>query len=222
MNLQQYIDLSLLESKLEEDVYMTVEEIIDKNDVLSLNSVSKDKWESLVVDKGMRHSVRLHVKSEKIRSFQCSCPHDLEKSICPHIGAASILLRKKLQDERQNEKAKIGRKRNARSFDLKGLLDNISKEDLDAFIMSKARQDKNFKLLLQARFIKKISSNQLESFVESTFPVLTKANEKIPASKLKAYIDITEELIKHFKNLIAQSNLTEAYELIFLLLASLS
>jgi len=63
-----------------------------------------------------------------------------------------------------------------------------------------------------------MSSEELAPFIESTFPVLTKANEKIPASKLKIFLDITEELVNHFKNLIAQDDLIEAYHLAYLLL----
>jgi len=218
ITLGQDIDLKLLESKLEEEAYLIVEEIIDKSGVLRLADLGKGNWESLVVDNGMRHTLRFKVKSEKIKSSLCSCPQDQSESICPHVGAAALMLRKELQEKKSKASNTTSRRRSNKSFDLKALLQNLSKEELDGFILRKARQDKNFKLLLQASFIKKISSNQLESFVESTFPILTKANEKISASKLKAYVDNTDELIKHFKNLVAQDNLTEAYELIFLLL----
>jgi len=216
--LGQDIDLKLLESKLEEEAYLIVEEIIDKNGILRLANLGKGNWESLVVDNGMRHTLRLNLKSNKIKRSLCSCPHDQSKGICPHVGAAALMLRKELQEKKEKTTNTTSRRRSSKSFDLVALLHNLSKEEIDGFVLRKARKDKNFRLLLQASFIKKISSDQLESFVESTFPVLTKANEKIPASKLKAYIDISEELVKHFKNLVALDNLTEAYELIFLLL----
>ena len=218
ITLKQDIQLKLLESKLEEDAYLIVEEIIDQKGVLRVSDLGKGDWEALVVDKGMRHTLRLNIKSNKIKRSLCSCPHDQTDGICPHVGAAAILLRKELSERKEEEISTISRKRSHKSFDLKSLLQNLSKEELDGFVLSKARKDKNFRLLLQASFIKKISSDQIESFVESTFPVLTKANEKIPASKLKAYVDITEELIKHFKNLVALDNHTEAYHVIFLLL----
>ena len=218
MNTAKNIDLSFIESELDEEIYMLAEEIIDNRLVLHLTEKKKNKWDALVSDQGMRHTVQVWVVANKVKSYQCTCPSSNGESICAHIGATLIELRKTLLDAQIREQNQVSSRSRSRTLDTRSLMSHISKDELVDFIQGKARKDRNFKLLFQASFIKKISRKDLNSFVESTFPVLTKANEKIAASKLKAYVDITEELIKHVKNLLSEGNLIEAHELIYLLL----
>ncbi len=212
------IDISLLETKVPEEIYLASEEISDAEQISGLSQNKDKEWEATVVDNNMHFSVVAEVKRSKLKYCSCNCSIFSKEQMCPHLVATLIKLRKNLEKKKLERKARTVTKRRTTSFDLNSFINQISADELKTFVLAKAKSDKNFKLLLQARFIEKISTDQLAPFIESTFPVLTKANEKVQASKLRAFIDITEELLNHFKNLIAQSDFIEAYEFAFLLL----
>lgn len=217
-NIYDNIDISLIETKVPEEIYVASEELSDVEHISGLTQNKDKEWEATVVDKNMHFSVVVEVKRHKLKYCTCNCSIFSKEHMCPHLVATILKLRKNLEKKKVERQARTVRKRRTSSFDLNMFIDQISPDELKTFAIAKAKSDKNFKLLLQARFIEKISTDQLAPFIESTFPVLTKANEKVQASKLRAFIDITEELLNHFKNLIAQSDFIEAYEFAFLLL----
>ena len=217
-NVYDNIDITLIETKVPEEIYVASEELSDTEHISGLSQNKDKEWEATVVDKNMHFSVVVEVKRNKLKFCSCNCSIFSKEHMCPHLIATILKLRKNLEKKKEDRKTRTAKKRRTSSFDLNKFINQISPEELRTFVTAKAKSDKNFKLLMQARFIEKISSDQLAPFIESTFPVLTKANEKVQASKLRAFIDITEELLNHFKNLIAQSDFIEAYEFAFLLL----
>ena len=217
-NIYDNIDISLLETKVPEEIYVASEELSDTEQISGLSQNKDKEWEATVIDKNMHFSVVVEVKRNKLKYSACNCSLFSKEQMCPHLVATIIKVRKNLEKKKQEHKTRTVTKRRTTSFDLNQFLDQISPQELKTFALAKAKSDKNFKLLLQARFIEKISADQLSPFIESTFHVLTKANEKVQASKLRAFIDITEELLNHFKNLMAQNDFVEAYEFAFLLL----
>ncbi len=217
-NLYDNIDITLIETKVPEEIYIASEELSEVEHISGLSQNKDKEWEATVVDKNMHFSVVAEVKRNKLKYCTCNCSIFSKENMCPHLVATILKLRKNLEKKKEERKSRTVKKRRTSSFDLNMFIDQISADELKTFAIAKAKSDKNFRLLLQARFIEKITTDQLAPFIESTFPVLTKANEKVQASKLRAFIDITEELLNHFKNLIAQSDFIEAYEFAFLLL----
>ena len=217
-NLYDNIDITLIETKVPEEIYIASEELSEVEHISGLSQNKDKEWEATVVDKNMHFSVVAEVKRNKLKYCTCNCSIFSKENMCPHLVATILKLRKNLEKKKEERKSRTVKKRRTSSFDLNMFIDQISADELKTFVIAKAKSDKNFRLLLQARFIEKITTDQLAPFIESTFPVLTKANEKVQASKLRAFIDITEELLNHFKNLIAQSDFIEAYEFAFLLL----
>ena len=209
-------DISTIETKVPEEVMLRAEEIYDQRFINGLTNPKKGKWDAIVIDQNIHYTTRINLKNQSFDQAYCNCNLAKEEGICPHILATIFLIRTKLAEAETEKKAP----RRASNFtkSISALLKNISRDELEQFILYKSKKDKNFKLLLQARFLEYLSSDQFEPFVESTFPTLTRANEKISASRLNTFLEIANELILHFKNLIAKDDLKDAYVLIFLLL----
>ena len=210
------IDISFIETKAPEEVNLAAEALVDDNAVTSSSSSKRGLWETTVVHDNLHYSCELQIRSKVLKSYRCNCNLKNDEEICPHVLASVIVIRRKLdEEEQQKQETKVKSKRNRRS-DLPGLLKKLKRTDLEEFILARSRASKPFQLLVQARFIEFLPIDTLPDFIESTFPIFTKANEKVSPSRLSIFLEISKELKIYFRNLIGQNDFTTAYKLAFL------
>lgn len=211
-------DITLFETKIPEDNLLKAEELFDQKSFSKIKQVTKNNWEVIIIDNNIHYSSHVTLKGDKITKAVCNCTNFSTSNFCGHLGASLLLIRKERDIKDQKSISKSTRKTTAKPIAINTLLSSLTKNELVEFVTAKARNDKAFKLLLQARFVEKLNEGQLEKFVESTFPIFTKANEKVAPAKLRVFVEITNELIIHFKSLIAKADYTKAYRLSFLIL----
>ena len=113
------IDISLLETKVPEEIYLASEEISDAEQISGLSQNKDKEWEATVVDNNMHFSVVAEVKRSKLKYCSCNCSIFSKEQICPHLVATLIKLRKNLEKKKPDQtfvnkkhnKASIGRNR---------------------------------------------------------------------------------------------------------------
>ena len=208
----QNVDISTIETKVSEEVALASEHFLDTKAISSPRKIKTGVWECVVEEHGIRYTTEFKFSGEKLKEYRCNCNRQVNEDLCSHLVAAIIRTRKELNKEEQITKLKRSRSPSKKG-EIKSLVAHLPKEELENFIVHKSRTDKNFRLLFQSYFIESLPSSQLESFVDSSFSVLTKANEKVSLSKLNLYIELSKNLKLYFKSLIEKEDYTEAFRL---------
>ncbi len=211
-------DISILETKVAEEIAIQAEELLDDDYLGSINQVGKNRWELVIIDNNLHYDTTLVLDGGKLKSYDCNCNRFDTQSMCSHVLVSGIAVRKKI-DAIRIEKKKGSRdtlKMRSGIKSIQPLLNSLSKTELEDFLTSMSRKSPHFRLLLQARFLEHLNPEHLEGFIEQIFPALQQANQKLPASRINSFIEISNELKVHFKNLLSSHNLIEAYNLAYL------
>lgn len=159
------------------------------------------------------------LRKDKIESYSCDCPYD--GNICKHVVAVLFLLREELTNASVIKMAPP-------KTDLKGLIQKISLEEYQQFILDHATKDKNFKSLFERHFADKDNSINLEEKYTKLLKSLIRSNSSGDfidyrsvhglANEINKLLDEGRQLVQkgNFRNafILVRSVLTEAIELI--------
>jgi hypothetical protein len=159
------------------------------------------------------------LKKNKIESFSCDCPYD--GGICKHVVAVLFVLKQELSNAAVLKKADP-------KTDFKKLLQKISLEEYQEFILTHAARDKKFKSLFERHFADKDShmdigksyTKHLKSLIRSSSSgdFIDYRSVHGLANEINGLLDEGRLLIEkgNFHNafILARSVLTEVIELI--------
>jgi len=159
------------------------------------------------------------LKKDKIESYSCNCPYD--GNICKHVVAVLFLLREEMINVSVIKKAPP-------KTDFKGLLQKISLEEYQQFILEHAAKDKSFKSLFERHFADKDNSINLEEKYTKLLKSLIRSNSSGDfidyrsvhelANEINRLLDEGWKLVQkgnfHQAFILARSVLTEVIELI--------
>jgi len=179
--------------------------------------VSKGSYETVVEERSIRYETHISLKTSNLKTHHCNCVAWQKHGICKHVIAAIFAIRNTIATnaiEAKKTRSKVSKRKSS----VDALLTQITNDELQQFVKAYSRKDKLFKLLLQGRFVNLLSEDELKSYVESSFPVLTKANEKVTPKQISTFLQVSDVLEPQFKAYIAQKDYVEAYRLIFLML----
>ena len=208
------MDISTIETKVDEEILLKCEELLDLNNPAQLKELSNGRWESLIIDNSLHFNPVVQIASQRLKHFKCNCNTIQDSEICSHILASVLEIRKRIFEKDNRKPKRIGKSLRKRR-DISNLLNKVPEGQLREFVISRARKDSAFKLILQGRFLEHLPANELEDYIESIFPPLTKANEKISHKKLTTYLEVSQELESHFKNLMIKDDYIEAFHLAY-------
>jgi uncharacterized Zn finger protein len=158
-------------------------------------------------------------RKDEIKSYSCDCPYDGD--ICKHVVAVLFLLREELAYNAVPQKA-------TPKTDFKKLVQKISLEEYQEFILTHAAADKKFKSLFERHFADKDSNIDIGKSYTRHLKSLIRSNSREDfidyrsvhklANEINRLLDEGELLIKNdnFRNafILVRSVLTEVIELI--------
>lgn len=196
---------------------MQAEELMDSPEAISIRTISKRKFEATVDERQMRYQISIELSQDKVISHRCNCIRGMNGDLCHHVVASILIYRRQRQKE-QEAAAKPKPSRKKVQHHLGKILAQVEPTDLLQFVKDHGRKDKVFRLLLVGRFVYMLNEVELEEYVESAFPILTKANEKVTPSKINLFIQVCQILDEQFKEYMSRDEYIDAYRLCHLLL----
>ncbi|MEE9373377.1 MAG: hypothetical protein V3V00_10025 [Saprospiraceae bacterium] len=171
--------------------------LIDQNEI-KITSHEKDHYHFNIIDVKGTNILSIHLKKGIILDVECDCD---ERGLCAHIAAALIVLRKR-ETKRKTQK---------RATSNKDFTSKIRTEDLEHFILSRMKANKDFKTLIQARFLVEVYGVDLfENYLDKAFPP-SRTSKITPAQKeVKLFNEVVAELYDQIKDLVGHENYIDA------------
>ncbi len=212
-----------LDSFFTEDMYVKGETMIDNKDISLFTELYKGKV--LVVFKDS-NKVEMRFNKESIVDVNCTCDVYRIKKACPHLVAASLEVRKKV--DKLIEKPKVRKNRVVRKNKsrLNDIIKGLEVDELKGFIKSYASKDKNFRLFFEAFFMNKLKDNNIQSsygsLLDEVLPPSSDVNVKFTRQQISLLTDISKDLINQYKDEISLKRFIDAFEIIKHLLNKLS
>lgn len=124
-------------------------EYYENGAVVDLVEIGKDCWQAEVMGTES-YTVELEIfRKDSIKSYSCDCPYDGD--ICKHVVAVLFLLREKITNTAVSSKV-------VSKADFNKLVEKISLEEYQKFILAYAAKDKTFKSLFERHFADKDSN----------------------------------------------------------------
>lgn len=142
------LTLKNFEIRLNETILKRGKQYYEDDAVTELEEAGKNIWQAEVTG-STTYTVELKlVNKNKIEEYSCDCPYDGD--ICKHVVAVLFLLREELA------KTPIQAKQPGKP-DFKTLLQKISLEEYQEFMLAHAAKDKNFRSVFELWFADKDS-----------------------------------------------------------------
>lgn len=194
-------------------------EYYENTAVVDLEEIEEGLWYAEVMGSDTYEVEVKLLRKNKIESYSCDCPYD--SGICKHVVAVLFLLREELSNAAVLKKADP-------KTDFKMLLQKISLDEYQEFILTHAVSDKKFKSLFQRYFadkdnhmdIGKSYTKHLKSLIRSSSSgdFIDYRSVHGLANEINRLLDEGRLLIEksNFHNafILARSVLTEVIELI--------
>ncbi len=211
--------IGFIESKIDEEYLLRAEDIIEELHYSDYRLKGSNDHRMVIADRGYHYDTRVIMIGERIKEGSCNCPTFSKNSLCPHLAASLLIIRKKLNEhQEQAAEPTPSKKKFSRRNSLDSIINELNAEELQNYIREYARQDSFFKLYFLSHFYEHLSEEQVNHLLESVFPPLTKSNEKVSPKRLNNFIKLADILLIHFKSLMGQQNYIDAYDLNFRLL----
>ncbi len=212
-------NIAFIESKIDEEYLIPAELILENNAYSDYRTKGSNEHYMTIEDKGFRLDTNIIMMGERVKGGHCPCTGFSKNGICSHIAATTLIIRKKLAEiVDQQAIIKESAKKAKRRSNIESLLSEISKTQLEEFILDFTKQNAYFKLYFQAYFYNHLSEEQINALLESVFPPLTKAYEKVSPARLSNFISLADTLHVHYKLLVLNQNYIDAFDLNFKLL----
>ena len=212
-----------LDSFFTEDMYVKGEAMIDNKEISLFTELYKGKV--LVVFKDS-NKVEMRFNKESIVDVNCTCDTYRIKKACPHLMAAALEVRKKVDkliEKPKRRKTRVVRKNKSRFNDI---IKGLEIDELKGFIKAYAGKDKNFRLFFEAFFMNKLKDNNIQSsygsLLDEVLPPSSDVNVKFTRQQISLLTDISKDLINQYKDEISLKRFTDAFEIIKHLLNKLS
>lgn len=199
------LTLKNFEIQLNETILKRGKQYYENDAVTDLEETGKNIWQAEVMGSAT-YTVEIKlVNKNKIEDYSCDCPYDGD--VCKHIVAILFLLKEELAN------TPIQTKQPGKP-DLKTLLQKISLEEYQEFILAHAAKDKNFRSVFELWFADK--DNRIDTGKKYTDLI----KSIIRKNSTQGYIDYRaassvaneiHKLLDRGDDLILKHNLREAF-----------
>jgi hypothetical protein len=194
-------------------------EYYENGAVVNLDETEIGVWHAEVMGKDTYEVVVKLFRRNKIESYSCDCPYDGD--VCKHVVAVLFVLREELVN------ASVPKKTNPK-IDFKELVQKISIEEYQAFILTHAAGDKEFKSFFERYFSDKDNKIDVGKSYTKHLKKLIRDNSDGDyvdyrsihrlTNEINRLLDEGRQLIQkgHFRNafILIRSVLTEIIELV--------
>lgn len=164
-NFEQQIDETILERGLN---------YFRRGCVTDMEDLGGGDYEA-TVEGSDTYIVYLHIEGNKVTEYECDCPYDWGP-VCKHTVAALYYLQEELSDadSRTMKEAQPLLNKESEGEQVKRLLNQLSHDDLKAFVQERCTSDKSFRKLFIAKHIsclypesKELYTKQIQALVDT-------------------------------------------------------
>ncbi len=134
----------------------TAQQLLTEGRVGGLREPERHYWMATVQDGEFVYETEAIISPSRINDFACDCWTDQRKSMCAHIAATLLQLRRFLLQSAEEKARKAREKAESQPelarFRIAKILESVPQDQLAEFVRNYARRDPNFALALKARF----------------------------------------------------------------------
>lgn len=213
------LTLKKFELQISDKIIHRGREYYENDAVVDLEETEKDCWHAEVIGTDTYTVEVVLSGKDKIKSYSCDCPYDGD--ICKHVVAVLFLLREEFTNN-------AILKTSFPKTDFSKLLQKISLEEYQEFILSHAAKDKTFKSLFELHFAGKDRNINVKDKYTKLLKSIIRSNSNGDfidyrsiqrlANEINGLLDEGRQFIQkgnfHGAFILARSVLTEVIELI--------
>ncbi len=206
--------LQYLESHFDDESLLTGEQLAEAGQVYSLRQIERHLWIANVQDGPASYETEVKISPTKVIAATCECEHFQQHRQCGHLAATLLALRKQLSSPVLPLPSAPLAEESPRRLTVNALLEQVSHQDLVAFVKQYAKLNRNFALALKARFAPEISSidsrEKYLQLLESTITAVRRPDRTIPQRGANSLYKILSEILARIEEMMAQGFLSEA------------
>lgn len=200
----------LIELSYDDQMVAEAEHLFEKKAIIDIHSPEKNLFLFLVHDKTDRE-VEIFKPFTKVQKSTCSCPFHQKHKICKHVIAGLFLLRD--QKKKEKIKEKQGDIIKIKTLSTRTILQFVDREELIDFVQHYAKSDPSFALQLKIHFAKKVDMQDNREKYKMLLDTIIKpytGQNKPGAAMVKAFLQVSEELVAQVYDCLAIQNFEEA------------
>lgn len=198
-----------IELMFPDEVYLRGEELYESGAVLEFTPIEKNLF-SFIVGDGQRFEVEWLRPFTKHQRASCDCSFFKSEKVCRHVVAALLAYKASLPEKKE----KPTEAQQKSGLNLFTLLNNVSKEELKAFIKNYAQTDKKLSTALKVHFARKVDLHDNEkkyrSILDAIIRPVTTGSATIKISDVKSLNQVAIEFIEQAWDAIALGQYGEA------------
>ncbi len=210
----------LIELIYDDDLVQAGEELYENNAVHHLSHIESNLYVAKVRD-GKFYEIEIQSPFAKKQKVSCDCSFYNDNKICKHILAGLLAIRAELKTKKAAQETvnteKVARKLS--TLHITQILEEISHEELVAFVKNYARTDKRFSTQLKVNFARKIdlsdNTDKYKNILNTLVRPHTGEQTKATSSDIKAIIHVFEDFIDQINDCIALGQFREAYNIFY-------
>ncbi len=208
--------LKNLELELDDHLLLVGEKLLEDGRLTRLFENEPHLWIAQVDG----FEVEIQVTPSKVRAFSCECDQFGREKICGHVAAGLIGLRRKLAEKATEPKATTTKTKPLayQKLTVNSILDNVSHDDLAAFVRSFARNNKQFSLALRTKFAAKVplydNNEKFGQLLDAAILSYRKANDRISVSGGVQLLKLLEELQGQAEDALALEHFAECWDML--------
>lgn len=205
--------LQELELNLEESIFLQGDQLVDYDKVLRLQEIERHLWVA-EVEESQLFEVEIKISPSKVLAYTCDCDRFKSEGICQHIVAVLIKIRRKKNVAREKKAAKPKRKSTHKKLTTNIILEQVSNEELQAFVRQYAKTNRSFAIALKTRFASNVSSldskEKFSQLLESAINHNRKPDRSISMRGSQKILKVLAELQAQIEDAIALEHYHEA------------
>ena len=206
--------LADLEQHLPDPTLTAGGRLLQTEQVRNFEEVDRHLWAGIVAGK----EVEIQISPSRVRAVSCDCPTFLEEKMCPHIAAGLLTLRRKKQQEAAAREAKKRKRKTPATLNVKAVLDQVAPEELEQFVRDYARGNREFNLMLRARFAKDVplrdDADAYEQLLDAAISDVRRRDGTIRYKGVVKLVRLLRELAGQVEEHFSRNNFGEAHRLL--------
>lgn len=214
--------LSDLELNVEDDILEQAELLEAGSAIKALTEVEKNLWVARINDVEGLIETEIQLIGSKVKSFTCDCSIFNKLTVCPHIAAALMILRRRKVIEKESKDAQKALKKltpeTPTKITIPYIIKRIDSAQLIEFIADYARQDKQFALALKTRFTGDLMDGNFaehyKALIDNTLRAAKNPKGKLTPKGWLQFFTMLDELKQKAESFFKIGELNESFDLI--------
>ncbi len=212
-------NLDFLESEIPESLFLQAEDILEQEALIEI----KNQERNLHIYQCDSHEIEVLMSPRYVKKYTCDCADFKRGTLCAHIAAVLLLIRRKRAEKQAIKQAKSQKGKSSISkLSVDAIIDHIDPKILLAFMKQYAKKNNKFDTALKVHFARRVPvedvASKYRSILDKVLRPLTGLDEKYSVPSINYFIKNGLELFEQYKDAASLKSYVEAATIITLLL----